>query len=441
MQINHDNIDELFVNETLDAIDNIDIVIGICYTTITTNSLKTFSVQRAIYDISAYIMSYKSQSTEWKKRLNQLIKKIDEHTAIKLANRVHGFRHEMINKLVKEFCEELSRKYPVDFSVPVEIICTGSTIAEVKVGLPLELDYIIISEDSSSFDSVETFFEYVKAHFCKGRQFRHMHLEGTVVDTTKTRVGACLVMKVRNDFLGATAGVLIDLVPAYKIKLDSMKFCNNPFIFPAKQYLRRHNILNSNGEHRAIQLVSQSRDYPIDFGFLANKIVQNMNADQKFGFRVAKYLLQNIVRGNDDLYTELLEPEESLRLFGRKPVMKSFYLRLCLLNILIHTDKTELGATLSGGALTLCLLDIMHKTFLKLKTLYDEPDAPESLAFSFADPLIGDFRLQYHLHWSKEQVDFFVRRISKIIDCFKKIVSGDTSRYRLMNHPEMDTVI
>ena len=105
-----------------------------------------------------------------------------------------------------------------------------------------------------------------------------------------------------------------------------------------------------------------------DTGLIEADIVSLLSEGQKRAFRVTKYLLQNCLHSiNDDRFPNL-SVDDINRMYGPKPHMKSYYLRILLLHLVFSAHNHPHADELTDGCLAFCLLDILAKAQSALLT-------------------------------------------------------------------------
>ena len=102
-----------------------------------------------------------------------------------------------------------------------------------------------------------------------------------------------------------------------------------------------------------------------DTGSIENDVMKQLPEDTKRAYRVTKYLITNLLILPPQPLSNVkhLREETQLRLYGRKPLVSSYTLRVLFLNLLINVHGTKTEQRLKGGLLVLCLLDIIHNYF------------------------------------------------------------------------------
>ena len=154
----------------------------------------------------------------------------------------------------------------------------------------------------------------------------------------------------------------MDLVPVYRVTLQEKEakkalkrlHCKAkeyllPFSF--KQYLKQGDIY---------RLLPKQNE--IDTGITENGIIRNLPEKQKRAYRVVKYLTQYFVAYNKQNFN-FLDNDTATKLYGYKPEIKSYHIRMCLLHLIFQTQGTAEAEQLTDGALVLCLLNMLQRLY------------------------------------------------------------------------------
>ena len=180
-----------------------------------------------------------------------------------------------------------------------------------------------------------------------------------VVEVHERIAGVCLVMEYQPGGMKQHAvGVTVDLILAYAVQPSDILHppeSRQTFTSKAEEYLS-HDI-----EHYVnrgdVYVLVKNLDW--DLGIVENHIIQQVSMEKRRGHRVAKYLLQYLLRKCE--FRQGIDLEiHTKALFGLDPMVKSYQLRQCFLHLLIHVENTELDKELNDGILTLTLLDMLR---------------------------------------------------------------------------------
>ena len=314
------------------------------------------------------IEKFYSKPREWQNKINTFVAKLDEKVKIDKNDDRYKEIYEGRSRIAKAVCRELSKACCCKYA---GILCesTGSANAGTKVGFPHEEDFILKVNhgwrrvfcclcNASDEDDLEIFSAMVEELFIQGRLNIDPHW--TVHGVHWHKAGVCLVMEYKKDIsnLDIGVGVTIDLVPVKRASLW------NRFEFFGTQTMESHRFLQSmNLDHilnpKIFRLLGRDKN---DTGTIENEILASLDEDIKRAFRVAKFVLQHYVKQEDHTaqYPSVdIDEYRSLKLYGLSPGWKSYYLRKCLLHLLISTHGTDLAPLLKDGALVLCLFDML----------------------------------------------------------------------------------
>ena len=408
----------------------VPIVLGVQHS-VDTGAVKDISYE---FDVSKWVCDTCDDETSDQCKL--MMQKLDDVITIRREQPNHGEIYSQLEAIADNVCTELP-KLQANLE-KVLAIPTGSAYSDVKVGLPYELDFLLqiqLRSDNPSDFTMATFYALMSELREKQLILNEQHKGWTLHGIQEHRVGACLVLTYDDEASSQRLGVTIDLVPAYRVtEKDLERFSLRE---ETLTYLSHHCSLERTGKSDVYTLVSAIRDSTFDTGVLKNDILASMSAEQKRGFRVAKYLLQNGVCFDDAQYSKLLPRDVSLTLYGCRPVLKSFYVRICFLHLLLQLHKHDVTPQQLGGfRLALCVLDMFQTVF---QTIHDEKIKDPSLMLSFVDPVIKDEHLQYKLMWAASRCQYFAMRIKRVTDAFLRYSKTcDISRYKLYNYPALE---
>ena len=233
-------------------------------------------------------------------------------------------------------------------------LLTGSIKAGVKVDLPFEVDFLfalphMIYEGFQRL-SLYTFNKLVDEAIkepdtlCQGWSITNVKLH---------RAGISLAMAYSHgDRYTQPMGVLVDIVPVYFHK-NNEETCADWFD-KAKRCIQDYGIT----DFRTFQLLMINDK---DTGLIEGNIVSLLGEGEKRAFRVTKYLLQNSLHSIQIDQFSNLSVDEINRMYGPKPHIKSYYVRILLLHLVFATHNHTPADELTDGCLVFCLLDILAK--------------------------------------------------------------------------------
>ena len=184
-----------------------------------------------------------------------------------------------------------------------------------------------------------------------------------------------------------------------------------------------------------IKLCSENRDIEQDTGILENQILQRLEEGKKSGYRIAKYLIQNDVVCNKGRFHNSFG-NNFIHLFGYAPILKSFFLRILFLQLLITTLDTPMYDQLTDGTLTLCLLDMLEQLSKQLI----ETHAQENIALIYIFHPLWNYGITKPFlgFLSPYEVKLFHERIRYVIYTYlQNAQRQDVSRYNLLNYPSV----
>ena len=165
--------------------------------------------------------------------------------------------------------------------------------------------------------------------------------------------GLCFVMKFKPEGRETHAiGVTADLVPAYPITSCDFSWefireelnvhAKSVLPFSLEDYIDRGDVymLIHHGE--------------IDTGIIENELIKQLPEGAKRGFRIAKFLMQNVFPSDRMVYNQ----EPDILIYGLKPMCRSYTVRRIFLHILIQCRKTHIFCEFTDGVLALMILDL-----------------------------------------------------------------------------------
>ena len=313
---------------------------------------------------------------------------------------------------VKRIVETITKRMGVTNS-----IATGSSSAGIRIGLPIEADFLV--ETPEGVENLDQFHKRVQravAPVIRGKK------SWRLLKTTKHGAGSCVIL-LYND----TTGVSFDLIPAVT-GITKRGITRKEADRILSQYV------DENIESSFTKLLKPNPDCEFDTGVLENKLLKNLNESKKSGFRVAKYLVQNDIYDGSRFQDEF--EDKKLDHFGYETMLKSFYLRVIFLHLLIDTFGSPNFEKLGGGTLTLCLLDLLQQ----FSNMLIETRSKDHIIVKFEQPLVNYDRAPFKLVLSPAQVKIFHERTHFVIDTYLRCAKTNSfHRYRYLNYPNEHT--
>ena len=98
-----------------------------------------------------------------------------------------------------------------------------------------------------------------------------------------------------------------------------------------------------------------------DTGFIENGIVKQLSAELKQAYRVTKCIISQLSYHITINGLKALSKGNKVKLYGRKPWISSYQLRVLFLHLLINVHGTKVEQRLKGGLFVLRLLDMLEK--------------------------------------------------------------------------------
>ena len=329
------------------------------------------------YNVSQFLRLLESDEVSRRRIANadKFIGVLDAKVNIDASNPRYSLIYKCIDIIVKRVLSELVKLDP--FFAEVKLRRTGSSMSEVKVGLPHESDYVLellrgrLLRTGKAFDYTTLFplvNEIVAHHASALTEGLDGHWIIHGVHEYRRLGGVCLVMQCRsnaNDRTEKHIGVAVDVVPVYINGTTTRKFT-------AKAEAFLHNSLAEFADKGDIySLLTESfvkRD-GCDTGIIENTIMEKLPETTKRAFRVAKYLTSHVLPTHWIPFAkiETLDKATRLRLYGRKPWITSYELRVIFLHLLLNVHGTEAEQRLKGGLLVLCIIDMLKKHHKRYK--------------------------------------------------------------------------
>ena len=276
------------------------------------------------------------------------------------------------DRIVDRICAKLAEVEPESYD-HVTKQRTGSSYSGLKVGLPHEVDYLLVVTDDLL--SCRDFQKHMRRLFRQGDLLGNEAERDTrfvLHGIENHKVGVCLVMEYRPED-GAAEGITVDLVPV--LKVPARRTATFELTRNAQFYLEQRCEFYQDENHKweddiyilAGSAVTSNAANVFDTGLLESNILKSLDPDTKRGLRVAKYLIQQYVTKDYAPHDDLVGKERALQLYGYALEIRSHFLRHCFLHLLMRVvigDQPEITTKLKGGGvLALCLLDMMRTMF------------------------------------------------------------------------------
>ena len=291
------------------------------------------------YNVSEFLR--KHTDPEWIVKVDSFTKLLDQKVHIDPTLPKYAHIYNGIDTIISRIVKCLIRINPDIFEGSI-LHRTGSASSGVKVGLPHEADYMIELRHDNQPDylrlTVKTFNEIIEIILNTKKKaimagLKHWNIVGSYRHRV---VGLCLIMRcpsVSNQCDSEKVGVTVDIVPVYPAGTDGMEFT------PTAATLLSRDLESCVQSDMVFQLIGVDK---IDTGMIENEFLKDMSVEQKRAFRVVKYLFQTfIIRYtvfdfNDKTLVDVIH-----KMFGYRPIVRSYWLRVFLLLLLQHTH-TEL---------------------------------------------------------------------------------------------------
>ena len=331
---------------------------------------------------------------------------------------------EGVDKLMFYICHKLK---PTGLTVRPKR--TGSLYAGLKVGLPLETDYVYIIEDLNGRKlNFSNFIWEMK--YCLGNieyiKYKNAHFK--ILQTKRTRVAYCLTIECRDVINEVREGFSVDIVPAYVAsESDTFKI---KYRDGAEDFIRNCEI---ESDAYPISLLSTGRDSPCDLGLIKHSIFKSLDDDTRRALRAAKHLAIYALRDirKPSPIVSGLDDTDSKRLLGYSlNVSSSFYLCGIFLHILIAAHKSNRIDSLKNGVLTLCTLHLLKRTF--------EFFSNSTHRKYMHDPLVAGLNYFNHLNVENYVFHECARRLDDTIDEFLEGKQLDIYNLRIFERADTD---
>ena len=317
---------------------------------------------RKRYNVSKFLRENSSSDMDIEK-LNTFIQTLDKHFNIDKNDPRYSHIYRGIDIIMKRVVSELAKAD--SYFSKAKLRPTGSIHSGVKVGLPHEADYLLDVPEDKTLDTGtviknNTLFKMVVAITGHERASLTEGLEHWVIHGVKHHTGIggiCLVMKcpsVEFDRDSKHVGVTVDLVPAYVLKSTSKSLNNKAVAFLP------HSLPTYAAKGDLYRLATNDK---CDTGLIENQIMKELSESKKQVFRVLKFLNQHLYSGrfiNGKCDNIDLNETTRLNLYGQKPMIPSYFLRVYYLHMLLHVHGTPVEEKLSDGRFFMCLIDMLQ---------------------------------------------------------------------------------
>ena len=216
--------------------------------------------------------------------------------------------------------------------------------------------------------------------------------------------GVCLAMQYSSKVAkgNSEVGVTVDIIPVKLVYPEWHLYdCLND---RAEMYLS-HSLFDYVKQGDIYRLLN-SGDEDYDMGIVENRIMKELPENKKLPFRIVKFFLQNTIDPSDvspSMDIENIEKETSLKLYGCKPHISSYAVRLFFLHLLMHVHGTDAEEMLKDGTLIFCLLDMLHR----FRKHYEEDFADDYLNH----PLIYLNTYHYTIHIPDHMLDHIISQL------------------------------
>ena len=307
------------------------------------------------YNLSQFFRDYDAMEASvpgLHEKLEKYIQTLNYLVRTDTTTRHHSEIMLGIERIVRKICDKLQFSYWRG---------TGSSSANLRVGLPYEVDVLVETGPIDVWTFGETFVhpiirtarEAVSTGALPGWQ-----LHGAFGH----KKGACLAFEFKE-----TTGVLIDIIPIARQRETSAELqLSSSF----KNLMEKYCIDGIDFTKYTIASMYHLNRY--DTGSVENQVLKSFPEKLKISLRVAKYLLQTQLalpklcvgskRFQPEWFTkEILDVSQTGALYGYIPAIRSYAVKFLFLHLISSTVGTEYEAKLTVPALTMCLLDmIMH---------------------------------------------------------------------------------
>ena len=270
--------------------------------------------------------------------------------------------------IVKRVLDKLAQIDPI--FIGAKLRKTGSSMSGVKIGLPHEADYLLEIHPEKSYSRQSKFGNYYDhlQLFIALEEIMSNHVYEMIKDLTHWVIHGiklyysidcvCIVMQCKSSE-NEDVGVTVDIVPVSMMTTTHDKFDEKSAAYlplSLKQYAEKGDLYRL-----------QTNDI-CDTGLIENIIVDDLPKGKKRAFRVTKLLISNFVcSGIPFHFVNTIDEDIRKKLYGRRPCISSYILRVIFLRLLTHVHGTDADQHLTDGVLVLCLLDILKELHTRLQ--------------------------------------------------------------------------
>ena len=316
------------------------------------------------YNVSRFLRKHRSKinSRKWIENAKEFIRLLDKKVHVDPSDAKYAHIYQGIDIIVQRLIHKLGNFDPL--FERAKLLQTGSISSNIKVGLPHEADYTLEIPHNKTLNDGTKLTGKLFISMARNivGDYKHELIQGLgrwVIHGTKPHErigGVCLVMELKQSD-SSLVGVTVDIVPVYAVTQTHETFNEKACLFLP------HSLSEYTQRRKLYRLIDQ---YTCDTGLIENMIIKELPDDQKHAFRAVKFLCQNrIVLPSNSFYSFDIIPnineEMLLKLYGYKPAIPSYKLRVHFLHLLLHVQGTDAAQHLKGGVLAACLLDMLKQ--------------------------------------------------------------------------------
>ena len=307
---------------------------------------------------------------------------------------------------------------------------TGSLYAGLKVGLPLETDYVfeIVDVNGTDFE-FRDFVSQIRSYIDEYNFFKYKNTCFKIIEKKETRVSYCVTLECRDKNNEMREGFSIDIVP--RRKTCDNDICKLRYTEDASNFIQSHHMEDT---VYPITLLSTRRDCRCDLGLLKHTILKSLNENTKRELRIAKYIFTSALLPSKKPLTDAdnLDKIDRQRLFGHSlSISSSFHVGTCFLHILIAAHKSNRVKMLKNGLLMICTLELLKRTFEFFTSV------KKGINIFVSDPFSADVQYSNHLDVERDLFHTCAELIDIKLDTFLKRRSLDEFNLRVFE--ETDT--
>ena len=382
----------------------------------------TWESNEVTYNLTRFINDYMNNSDNWRQKIDKFTYAIDTKFKIDKDDQRFAKLIQDMELIFEAYCQLLP-KFDARFT-KVKTYKTGSLYAGLKVAFPLEADFMLELNDECNMRT-EEFYDIVMQVYNSPEIKDYIPQNWIIHGVLQHGAGVCLVMEYKpNTTSDNGVGASMDLVPICKVpQTDENKIELTEKASSVIDYYNLTDLCESEIYRLCCREVS-------DTGLIENRLLKCLDDDMKMGFRVAKFLLQFcFIHGDhqepdDDIqlcpniaFEEVVDKRKAIHLYGYKPCVSSFFLRVCLFQVVFNTHLRDVSKLLKGGALTLCLLDMVKSFVTEDVNTYT----------NIYDVIQEDGVHTKQLWISKESIESIIEKYTK------DAIAGDMSSYKSVN--------